>query len=751
MQIRLDTPIIDLHRFKIGRLSQAASAKLASAIAAHAMLTEPANATVADLLSYLPVRYEDRKGFVRTEDLSDGAEASVDLTVRVAGAFQVRSRRLPKSNSLYIFEISATDSEQPARPVIVNWFISGKAAKPVIEYYTKKFARGVRFAAYGKWNWDTRRATFCLTPNRPDEIEILQAAENDTAPETEAETEINSDTVKTVHSGRFVPIYRKLGTFSGKRVREIIYDLLQNIDPESVTESLPAFVIRDLSLPTRLLALKEAHFPPDDADPVEYVRFRSPAQRRLIFEEFFDLSFALLLRRGIRKRLRKQAVIELPKAVKKEIASLLPFKLTEAQRRVIREIFDDLCSENQMHRLIQGDVGSGKTVVAFLAAAAVMENGYQAALMAPTELLAEQHFRNAVKFFEQTGYRIELLTGSLSAKKKQEVRRAAGSGEADFVIGTHALISGGTRFSSLALAIIDEQHRFGVLQRAELAQSGNTPDVLIMSATPIPRSLAMTVYGDLDISVIDELPPGRTPVKTVVVGEDRRSGVYKGIERELKAGRQAYVVYPLIEESESLDLKAASEMYYELKKSVFPHRRVGLLHSRLTAAEKDFVMQRFAGGELDILVSTTVVEVGVDVPNATVMLIEHAERFGLSQLHQLRGRVGRGSDKSFCVLMTGDRQTATARKRLGIMEETSDGFKIAEKDLEIRGEGEIFGTQQSGERIFRIANLVRDQEILAEARKCAQYLLTKRGNSIETNQMIEKINKIPRFNFARIG
>lgn len=749
MQIGPDTRIVDFYRLRIGGLSQTSSAKLAAAIAAQSAIADPANATAADFLNYLPIRYEDRKGFVRTDALSDGAEASVDLTVRVSGAFQVRNRRSPNGAGLYIFEISATDTDRPARPVIVNWFVSGKAAKRVIEYYSNKFSRGVRFAAYGKWSWDARRATFSLTPVRPDEIEILPSAEDD---DLNAEFHDSGEfRTQTIHSGRFVPIYRKIGSFSGKRIREIAYDLLEHLKPNTVYETLPESVIRSHSLIGRLQALREVHFPPDDADPLEYREFRSPAQKRLIFDEFFDLSFAVLLRRGVRKREKKQSVIEIPGPMKERMAALLPFRLTGAQRRVVKEVFTDLSSAFPMHRLIQGDVGSGKTIVAFLAAFAVMENGYQVALMAPTELLAEQHFRNAATFFKSTGYRIELLTGSLAAGKKQSLRRDIESGDVNFVIGTHALISGGTRFSSLGLAIIDEQHRFGVLQRAELALRGATPDVLVMSATPIPRSLAMTVYGDLDVSVIDELPPGRTPVKTVVVGEDRRQGVYKGVERELTAGRQAYVVYPIIEESEKSDLKAATEMYRELKTSIFPHRRVGLLHGKLPAAEKEAVMRQFAAGEIDILVSTTVVEVGVDVPNATVMVIEHAERFGLSQLHQLRGRVGRGSDKSYCVLMTGDRQTATARQRLGIMEETSDGFRIAEKDLEIRGQGEIFGTQQSGEQLFRIANLARDQAILVEARRAAEFLLTKRRNSRDTAAVIARINAIGRFQLGKIG
>jgi ATP-dependent DNA helicase RecG len=404
-----------------------------------------------------------------------------------------------------------------------------------------------------------------------------------------------------------------------------------------------------------------------------------------------------------------------------------------------------------MNRLIQGDVGSGKTIIAFLAMFAAMENGYQAALMAPTEILAEQHARNARRLFENTGYRVALLTGSLKAAQKRAVQAEIESGESQAIIGTHAIIQEGVSFDKLGLAVIDEQHRFGVLQRSQLRAMGYNPDILVMTATPIPRSLAMTVYGDLDVSVIDELPPGRTPVKTVVVGEDKREGVYKGIEREIALGRQIYIVYPLIDESEKLDLKAATIMYEELRDKIFPNRRVGLLHGKMKTAEKEEIMRQFVSGELNILVSTTVIEVGVDVPNASLMVIEHAERFGLSQLHQLRGRVGRGAEQSFCVLLTNDKKTAVAKERLGIMEETNDGFRIAEKDLEIRGQGEIFGTRQSGIQSFKIANIIRDVEILEAAKKEAEYYLTEKRLTRETSALIERVTADPRFGLTGIG
>jgi ATP-dependent DNA helicase RecG len=479
--------------------------------------------------------------------------------------------------------------------------------------------------------------------------------------------------------------------------------------------------------------------------------FRSEAHRRLIFEEFFWVSFALQLIRGEREKEPKGTIIEFTENTEKRIEEFLPFELTGAQKKVTREIFDDMRSDAPMNRLIQGDVGSGKTIVAFLAMFAAMENGYQTALMAPTEILAEQHVRNARKVFANTQYRVELLTGSMRAAEKRKVREDLAAGEISAVIGTHAVIQEGVDFEKLGLAVVDEQHRFGVLQRAELRARGYNPDILVMTATPIPRSLAMTVYGDLDVSVIDELPPGRTPVKTVVVGEDQRAGVYRGIEREIKLGRQIYVVYPLIAESEKLDLKAATKMFEELRDKIFPKYRVGLLHGKMKSAEKEEIMSGFVGGEINILVSTTVIEVGVDVPNASLMVIEHAERFGLSQLHQLRGRVGRGAEQSFCVLLTGDKKTAVAKERLGIMEETSDGFRIAEKDLELRGQGDILGTRQSGIQTFKIGNIIRDLEILETAKHEAEYYLTAKRLTRETSVLIERIKKDARFRLAGIG
>ncbi|MEP6902468.1 MAG: ATP-dependent DNA helicase RecG, partial [Actinomycetota bacterium] len=776
MKISLTTPLIELHKFAITNLSTAMSRKLAMAVAAYAYKNEISEATIEDLLNYFPMRYEDRSNFVQIDQLITDTEASVELYVRVAGGFKVGKNRSPKAPPLYIFEITAGDAERTRKPVVVWWFVSGKMAYRIINYYQSRFSRGTRFVAYGKWEWDGRKNTFALRLNKPDELEILpnfedpetfgllknlsitEQAENPKSkiqnPKSEDDEDLLEDTENPefamIHSGRHVPVYRKLGQFQTKRWREIVYAVLDNLDKSSVDDKLPPDLIARQKLVSRFQAIKEIHFPPEDASISEYEMARSNAHIRLIFEEFFWVSFALQLRRGERTKEPKGTIIEISPTTFERIESLLPFKLTGAQKRVIDRIFDDMQSNAPMNRLVQGDVGSGKTIVAFLAMFAAMENGYQTALMAPTEILAEQHARNAKKIFAETNYRVDLLSGSLKAAAKRKVQNDIANGEIHAIIGTHAIIQDAVEFEKLGLAVVDEQHRFGVLQRAELRARGYNPDILVMTATPIPRSLAMTVYGDLDVSVIDELPPGRTPVKTVVVGEDQRGGVYKGIEREINLGRQVYIVYPLIDESEKMDLKAATKMFEELRDKIFPSFSVGLLHGKMKGSEKEEIMQKFVRGDTHILVSTTVIEVGVDVPNASLMIIEHAERFGLSQLHQLRGRVGRGAEQSFCVLLTGDKKTAVARERLGIMEETTDGFRIAEKDLEIRGQGEILGTRQSGVQTFKIGNIIRDLEILEEARREAEFYITQKRLTQETSKLIEFAKNDSRFRLAGI-
>ncbi len=792
MELKLQTPLVELQQFDIVNLSQAMARKLAMAVASFTYKTDITEATVEDLLNYFPMRYEDRSNLIQIEELHEGLEASLELYARVAGGFQVGKNRSPKAPPLFIFEITAGDAERTRKPVVVWWFISGKGAYRIVNYWKERFERGTRFVAYGRWEWDSRKNTYALRLNKPDELEILpnfedtetfgllrnlltaEGDENDAATrrhgdeERSPKSKVQSPKTENpddedlledsdnpefamIHVGRRVPVYRKLGQFQTKRLREIVYNILQILDKSSVTETLPEDLRKRQNLITRAQAVEEIHFPPEDSDIAEYAMARSNAHKRLIFEEFFWVSFALQLKRGERTKEPKGTIIEISDKTFERINSLLPFTLTGAQERVVKRIFDDMQSDAPMNRLVQGDVGSGKTIVAFLAMFAAMENGYQTALMAPTEILAEQHARNAKKIFADSNYRVELLTGSLRAAEKRKVQADVASGEIHAIIGTHAVIQDAVEFEKLGLAVVDEQHRFGVMQRGELRARGFNPDILVMTATPIPRSLAMTVYGDLDVSVIDELPPGRTPVKTVVVGEDKRDGVYKGIEREINLGRQVYIVYPLIEESEKMDLKAATKMHEELRDKIFPKLKVGLLHGKMKGADKEEIMGKFVRGETNILISTTVIEVGVDVPNASLMIIEHAERFGLSQLHQLRGRVGRGAEQSFCVLLTGDKKTAVARQRLGIMEETTDGFRIAEKDLEIRGQGEILGTRQSGVQTFKIGNIIRDLEILDKARQEAEFYLTSKRLTKETSTLIEVTKNDARFRLAGIG
>ncbi|HZH31604.1 MAG TPA: ATP-dependent DNA helicase RecG [Pyrinomonadaceae bacterium] len=792
MSLTLDTPILSLTGHGIPRFGQPTARRLGLALATLAGKRDAAETTVEDLLNYLPMRYEDRSNLTRISELSDGTEASLELYVRVAGGFQVGKNRGAKSPPLFIFEITASDPERTGKPIVVWWFVSGRQAARIVAYNRQRFTRGARFVAYGRWEWDARRNTFALRLGKPDELELLpgiwtppehallRLAEENGAhagqdlntqpgdapaavasredPDADAdsladdeEAEATDPLLAAIHVGRRVPVYRKLGEFPAKRLREIMHAVFARIEDAEITETLPPDLIGRQRLISRAEALRRIHFPAEDVPLADYERARSPAHLRLIFEEFFWVALAIAVRKSERVKEPKGAVIEVDERVRAHLAEILPFTLTSAQQRSVTRILDDMQSDVPMNRLLQGDVGSGKTIVALLAMLAAMENGYQVALMAPTEILADQHARNIKRLLAPTPHRAELLTGSLRAAEKRRLHADIARGDVQACVGTHALIQESVAFHKLGLVVIDEQHRFGVLQRASLRERGFNPDVLVMTATPIPRSLAMTVYGDLDVSVIDELPPGRTPIKTVVVGEDQRAGVYKGVEREMRAGRQAYIVYPLVEESEKMDLKDATRMFEHLRDRVFPTFTIGLLHGKMKSGEKEETMHRFTRGEVQILVATTVVEVGVDVPNASVMVIEHAERFGLSQLHQLRGRVGRGAEKSFCVLLASDKQTAVARERLGIMEETNDGFRIAEKDLEIRGPGEVMGTRQSGVPTFRVGNLVRDVAILEEARNEADYYLSSARRTRETSRLIERVRADARFGLAAVG
>ena len=760
--ISLDTPVEDLHKFRIARLGENPSRKLASALASQVHKRKVSEATVEDLLTYLPMRYEDRSRTAAIRDLQDGLEASLDLTVTHAHGYPVRG----KSNfggraRLYIFEVAAADAGNTGRDVVVWWFVSGRRAYDIIKYYTAKLVPGTRFITFGRWELEPRRHAYKLRLQRPaDELEIIAVPEQDNLlagehypeqPDPEQiEENVPDPSLAAIHVARRVPVYRKLGDFNSKRVREIVHATLAHLDDNAIDETLPADLRQRIRLVGRAQALREIHFPPADMPMSDYEQSRSPAHVRLIFEDFFWLTFAIGVKRGRRVKETKDVPVRIDKDVKNAIASVLPFKLTKAQRKVTADIFNDMKSTSAMNRLLQGDVGSGKTIVALIAMIAAIENGLQTALMAPTEILAEQHARNIKRLLAKTPYRVELLTGSVRAAEKRRLLTALRDGEINAVIGTQALIQEGVAFARLGLVIIDEQHRFGVMQRAELRARGLNPDVLVMTATPIPRSLAMTVYGDLDVSVIDELPPGRTPIETMVVGEDQRQEVKRLIKREVSAGRQVYVVYPLVEESEKMDLRDAKQRYEYLRDTVFPKLPVGLLHGKMKPAEKEEVMSAFVAGKIKILVSTSVIEVGVDVPNASVMVVEHAERFGLSQLHQLRGRVGRGAEKSYCVLLTSDKKTAIAEERLGIMAKTSNGFVIAEKDLELRGPGELLGTKQSGLPEFRIANIVRDQQLLEQARHEADFYLS-REKSAATLKMMARVSNDARLGLAAVG
>jgi ATP-dependent DNA helicase RecG len=527
---------------------------------------------------------------------------------------------------------------------------------------------------------------------------------------------IDDEDGETIHTGRIVPVYERTGTITPKMQRRLVYEALQRLPPE-LPDPLPEALRVRLGMPSRHAALLAAHFPPAEAPIGALNQFATPAQQRLIFEEAFLFQMGVLARRQTAAVETKPGVVRVDDRIRAAARAVLPFKLTNGQKQALKEIVDDLQQPQPMNRLLQGDVGAGKTIVALLAALVAMENGLQAAFMAPTEILAEQHFMNIARLLQASRFRVALLTGSTGGAARRTQLAEIASGAIHLIVGTHALVQEDVNFKRLGLVVIDEQHRFGVLQRATLRAKGLHPDVLVMTATPIPRTLALTVYGDLDVSMIRELPAGRLAVKTLAKPESRRDEIYALVREQLAAGRQAYVIYPLVEESEKIDVKAATQMADTLAQDVFPEYRVGLLHGRLKTDAKDRVMKAFAAGELDILVSTTVVEVGVDIPNAGIMLVEHAERFGLSQLHQLRGRVGRDRHQSYCFLLYQSPLSDEARERLKAMTETTDGFEIAERDLRLRGPGDFFGTRQAGIPTFRLIDLVRDREVLEAARR----------------------------------
>jgi ATP-dependent DNA helicase RecG len=643
--------------------------------------------TLEDLLYYTPFRYEDRTRLTRIRDLVPGQTTTVLARVLTCGL--MRTRR-----GVYIYDLAATDSTGMLR---CKWF------NAIYLQRNKVFRSGQQVFFYGKVERD-RFGTGNLQILQP-QFEIL--------PEAEAGD--------SLEMGRVVPIYESIASLGPRVLRRLMWTALHALDGQ-IPDRLPASVLRKNQLLDRSTAVCQTHFPAAEQDLEKLCAFRTPAQVRLIFEEFFSVGAGLALKRRTHQAL-EGIEFHVRDSARQAIRKILPFHPTAAQKRVLKEIVDDMCSVRPMNRLLQGDVGSGKTIVAIQAAILAIENGYQVALMAPTEILATQHYLYIKQLFRPLDYRVDLLISARKAPEKAELKRRIAEGTLDLIIGTHALIEEDVRFVRLGLVVVDEQHRFGVLQRFELIRKGYRPDVLVMTATPIPRTLALTLYGDLDFSVIDELPPNRTPIVTKLLEERNRQRAYDFLREKVRRGEQAYVVCPVIEEGGKLDLKPAVRMYEQLARNVFPEFDVGLLHGRLASDEKEGVMQRFKQGDVQILVSTTVVEVGVDVPNATLMLIEHGDRFGLSQLHQLRGRIGRGSKKSYCLLMADERRSEVAEERLRTMMETTDGFRIAEIDLKLRGPGEFFGTRQWGIPAFRIANLLRDQEILEWAKhEAAEYV-----------------------------
>jgi ATP-dependent DNA helicase RecG len=646
--------------------------------------------TVEDALYTLPFRYEDRRQLKKIAQLIPGCTEVFTGEITFAGE-SVTSRTRKK-----LFEVMVTDG---SGQVALKWF------RYRSDWMKKQFATGRRAVFIG----EVKRFGAIREVHHPD-VEFLAADADPGAPQL----------ADPLSFGRILPVYPLTEGLPQKSLRKIMKEVVDQYAPLATTAVPPDIVRRQQLLPLAE-AFRQAHWPDPDASLEVLEQGRDAARRTLVFDEFFFLELGLALkRRGI--VLEEGIPFQVNHTYTRPLAKLLPYRLTQAQRRVLGDIKQDLMLPHPMNRLVQGDVGSGKTIVALMAALIAIENGTQVAVVAPTEILAEQHYLQFHRWLEALGLKAALLTGSQGGKEKKGILEAIRNGEIHLVVGTHALLQEGVEFYRLGLGIIDEQHRFGVRQRGILKRKGISPHILVMTATPIPRTLSLTLYGDLALSVIDELPPGRTPVVTRVLTENARERAYSFIKKEAGEGRQAYIVYPLVKESEKSDLLAASEGAAHLQAEVFKDFKVGLLHGQMKPDEKEAVMSAFKGREIDILVATTVIEVGIDIPNATVMLVEHAERFGLAQLHQLRGRVGRGGDQSHCLLIRSLRCSEDGLKRLQVMTETSDGFRIAEADLEIRGPGEFLGTRQSGLPDFRVANLLRDGRVLEEARREAFQL-----------------------------
>lgn len=645
--------------------------------------------TVSELLQYFPRKHLDYSQSVPIRELRAGERATVFGVI-----YRVSHYSPPGKKQLQILKLTIRDG---TGRLYISFFQRGRSAY-LQRQMRSRFPEGARILLSGLVKWD--QYSKGLTLDSP-EFEVLGADED-------------LDRSDSLHLGRIVPVYPLTEGLNVKWVRQAIFNALERFCPR-IQDPIPLDLRQRLNLPEYAQALREYHFP-SSADNLEIAR------QRLVFQELFLTQLGLLLRRKQREAREAGKVLHSSGSLAQRFLAALPFALTGAQQRVYREILGDLHRSEPMSRLVQGDVGSGKTVVAVLALLEAIECGYQGALMAPTEILAEQHFQKLFAWLLPLGLQVELLTGSQKAKTRREAQARLASGEAALAVGTHALIQEGVDFHKLGLVVIDEQHRFGVKQRSALRDKGQHPEILTMTATPIPRTLALTLYGDLEVSLIDELPPGRKPVETQLLKGSQRQQLWHFMRQELDTGRQAYVVFPLVEESEKMDLRAATVEFERYRDEVFPEFQVGLLHGKMKGPEKEAVMRAFVANEIQILVATTVIEVGVDVPNASVMVIEHAERFGLSQLHQLRGRVGRGADRAWCYLVA-DKLSEQAKDRLQVFTRTNDGFVIAEQDLRLRGPGEFLGTRQSGLPDMVLSNLAEDTEILEAARGEAKLLL----------------------------
>jgi ATP-dependent DNA helicase RecG len=647
--------------------------------------------TVEDLLFRFPRRYEDRSKLQKIISLRPGMTAAVSGVVLNAGLAQTRRPGFKLFSALIQDESGSVQAVWPNQAFL----------KDVI----KSKQRIVLFGKVEIWGSRGLQITdpeFEIVNEGGSGVEVREPGAGN-----------REDTEVQLHTGRIVPVYERTGMVTTNMQRRYVWQALEQV-PTDAFDPVPTDILQRERWPARRDALWQTHFPAAETSVDQLNAFATPAQRRLVFEDFFVFQTGLALRRHENAQVKKRLICAVDDRIRQRARDVLPFRLTTGQREALAEIVTDMQKAWPMQRLLQGDVGAGKTIVAVMAAVVAMENGFQVAVMAPTEILAEQHYRTIVKLLHNKPYRVALLSGKVTAATRRDLLPAIERGEINIVVGTQALVQEHVRFKALALAVIDEQHRFGVVQRGTLAAKGDNPDVLVMTATPIPRTLALTECGDMEVSVIRGLPPGRQPIKTIVRADSRRDEAYAMMREEIQRGRQVYVIYPLVEESEKIDLKAATAMAGEIAR-IFPEFQVALLHGRMKSDEKDAVMRRFLSGELNILVSTTVVEVGVDVPNATLMVVEHAERFGLSQLHQLRGRIGRGEHASTCVLLYQAPWSDEARERLRAMAETSDGFVIAERDLKLRGPGDFFGTRQSGLPTLRAGDLMRDADLLERA------------------------------------